>query len=397
MMDNLHGKTAAAVLLAILVMASVFFESIPGIDSSGKPAWLLGLLFGFALQRSRFCFYCNLKDLFNRRDSLPVIGILIALITGTLGYLVLFESWVPDPGLGWLPPGAHIGPAGWHLLVTGLLFGWGMALSGSCISAHLYRLGEGSLIAPFALAGVLAGFTAGYMSWNTIYLTIIADAPVIWGPEKLGYTGSAILSVGILTLLALWLRIKYNSLSDSANHPMPVAEPGSLRSMYRSAFIDRWPSWIGGVWVGILAVVYYFRVEPLGVTAEAARLSRAGAGSAGIIPDRLAGLDTLSGCIPDAGEAIISTNGIFIIGLVLGALFGGLLAGQFRPRIPAIGKAGKAVAGGFLLGFSAMISLGCTIGVTLSGIMAFALSGWLFTTGMVAGVWSGIKWLKDEN
>ena len=54
-------------------------------------------------------------------------------------------------------------------------------------------------------------------------------------------------------------------------------------------------------------------------------------------------------------------------------------------------NATTALIGGVLLGFGAMISLGCTVGVLLSGTQAFALSGWVFFASVFLGVWSGIK------
>jgi hypothetical protein len=38
-----------------------------------------------------------------------------------------------------------------------------------------------------------------------------------------------------------------------------------------------------------------------------------------------------------------------------------------------------------------MISLGCTIGVLLSGTQAFAISGWVFFAFAFLGVWVGLK------
>jgi len=50
-----------------------------------------------------------------------------------------------------------------------------------------------------------------------------------------------------------------------------------------------------------------------------------------------------------------------------------------------------ALLGGILLGWGSMISLGCTIGVLLSGTQAFALSGWVFFAFVFLGSWVGIK------
>lgn len=38
-----------------------------------------------------------------------------------------------------------------------------------------------------------------------------------------------------------------------------------------------------------------------------------------------------------------------------------------------------------------MLALGCTVGTLLSGISAFAISGWVFAFAVFAGVWLGIK------
>jgi hypothetical protein len=62
------------------------------------------------------------------------------------------------------------------LALGALVFGIGMTVSGSCISAHLYRLGEGSPTAPFALGGAAAGFALGFLSWNDLYHRAVQEA-----------------------------------------------------------------------------------------------------------------------------------------------------------------------------------------------------------------------------
>ena len=78
---------------------------------------------------------------------------LIALAAGTLGYHAVFGAFLPVPGADRLPPGAHIGPVSVALAVGAFVFGLGMRISGSCISAHFYRIGEGAPGSPFALLG----------------------------------------------------------------------------------------------------------------------------------------------------------------------------------------------------------------------------------------------------
>lgn len=377
------------IALAIALLLIIFFFNLHGNPDYGSSlafALLAGALFGIVLQRSRFCFYCILRDFFVNKDGRPLIGIITALIVGSIGYLVLFESWISDPKAGYIPNDAHIGPSGWHLLLGGLTFGWGMALSGSCISAHFYRIGEGSLLGPVALIGAVGGFLLGMMSWNTLYVATISESSVIWLPEQFGYAGSLFLQLAVLTGLLIWLLTRY---IPEDNGKEPEKDHYTLASIYQKVFVVRWPAWVGGIGVGLLAIFYYLRVEPLGVTAEINRISRIL--DFPLVPERLEGLDTLAGCTPDMGADLFTTNGLFVISIVGGSLITGLLSGQFKPKFASLSKNIKALIGGLLLGFGAMISLGCTIGTTLSGIHAFALSGWIFTASMVFGVWSGLK------
>jgi hypothetical protein len=43
------------------------------------------------------------------------------------------------------------------------------------------------------------------------------------------------------------------------------------------------------------------------------------------------------------------------------------------------------------MGWGSMLALGCTVGTLLSGISAFALSGWVFGAAVIGGVWLGLR------
>ncbi|WP_245259578.1 YeeE/YedE family protein [Methylobacterium sp. 10] len=336
-----------------------------------------GALFGFVLQRARFCFFCLWRDLIDRRDPRGALGVLAALGAGTVGYSVVLGAWLPDPSGVRLPPDAHIGPVGPVLALAGVAFGAGMAISGSCIGAHLYRLGEGSPTAPFALVGTALGFVLGFFTWNTLYLASIAEAPVIWLPRHLGYAGSLFLTLAVLAALAApllrWL-------------PPADASPSERVAPLRAVFVDRWPTWLGGLAVGALGTLAYLRVGPLGVTAEIGGRSRQAAAGLDLLPARLEGLDGFRGCATAIRDAILTPNGLFIAGLVAASLAAALAAGEFRPALPKRGQIGRGLVGGILLGWGAMTGLGCSVGTLLSGIMAGAASGWLFGVAMFAGL-----------
>ena len=200
----LPGLGAAAVLAAIAASAAWVY-GVPGRGAASAFSLLFGAAFGILMQRGRFCFYCMFRDLIERRDPRPFYSLLAALAVGSVCYVVIFSAFLPTPTPGRLPPDAHIGPVSWALPAAGIAFGLGMTLSGACISGHLYRLGEGYTRAPFALAGAVIGFGAGFFSWRTLYLATISKAPVPWLPHALGYSGALAVQLAAIGLIALLL------------------------------------------------------------------------------------------------------------------------------------------------------------------------------------------------
>jgi uncharacterized membrane protein YedE/YeeE len=375
------GLSLALIIFAGLLSTILILEG----GRIGK-SLALGTLFGIVLQRSRFCFLCHTRDFLMRGDARGVIAILLALAVGTLGYLVILSTWLPDPTSGRLPPDAHIGPVGPVLALAAFVFGIGMAVSGSCISGHLYRLGEGSPTAPFALFGTLVGFGIGFLTWNPLYLASIATSPVVWLPAHLGYPAWLLLQLGALAALAAALALRAPAPSaDMAN-----GTQSALRHGLHRVFIARWPATVGGAAVGVLAAVAYFQVQPLGVTAALGSVARSLLADLALIPDTLHGLDGLSGCrtAPVSG---MTANGAFVIGLVLASFGAALVAGQFAPIRPTLDQAARGLGGGILLGWGAMTAIGCTVGTLLSGTIAGAASGWVFLFASFAGVLSTLR------
>lgn len=376
-------RIAAAVMVALALAAAIHLVGVHGDPAPQlQLSLILGAAFGFVLQRSRFCFLCIWRDWLDRRDPRGLLGILTALAVGIAGYTLIFGAWLPDPSGTRLPPTAHIGPVSPALVLAGLAFGAGMALSGSCLSAHLYRLGEGAPTSPFALIGAIGGFILGFLSWNELYLWTISDAPVLWLPRQFGYGGALLTSVAVIAALA-WLLLRSGAFPDADARP----ESDPLVAI----FVRRWPAWLGGLLVGLIGVAAYLRLSPLGVTAEIGSRSRQLATSLDLLPSRLEGLDSFRGCATVIRDALLTPNGLFIGGLVAAAFVAALLAGEFKPRLPTIGQVLRGIVGGLLLGWGTVIGLGCTVGTLLSGISAGAVSGWVFAASLLVGVTVTVK------
>lgn len=384
---SLHTPEPRALLVAlvvvVLLLAGVWQLSGPDSESQALSLSLLGgAVFGLLLQRSRFCFFCVTRDFIEQRRPEGLLGIVAALVVGTLGYHAVFGAFLPDPGAGRLPPDAHVGPLSWVLALAATLFGIGMAISGSCISAHLYRLGEGAFASLFALLGALIGFAIGFLCWNPLYLLSIQEAPVVWLPAWQGYGVSLLLQLAVLGGLTYWLLSHLRAPADV--RPAP-------RSLMQLLFGQRWPTWVGGVLIGFLATLAYLRVAPLGVTAELGSLARTVADGLALLPERMEGLDGFSGCATVIKQTLLSNNGLFILGLVAAAWASALLAGDFAPKRPRVAELLRNLVGGVLLGLGSMLALGCTVGTLLSGIMAGAASGWVFAVFCLLGIVLGLR------
>lgn len=187
-------------------------------------------------------------------------------------------GWLPVPQPGKLPPDMHIGPVSWVLAAAGLSFGAGMVVSGSCISAHWYRLAEGSAVSPFALVGSALGFIVGFKTWNALYSLSVADAPVVWlPPPRYGGIGGATGRVGLaggVVVARLCARCggARTGGTGTSGCSRPCAPCGAIcgSGAGRTA---------GGLAVGLMGALAIVRMRPWGVTATLGSGAPVGAGA----------------------------------------------------------------------------------------------------------------------
>ena len=374
--DTIRTSIAGLIVLGLLFWAYLLSSNT---ETGGRASFslLIGLALGIVFERGRFCFFCIFRDSIEARKNNGFLSVITALAVGAIGYAIVFGMYLPDTSGEYLPTGAHIGPTSSVLAVAALAFGFGMALSGACISGHLYRIGQGSLRAVPALIGALLGFGLGFITWNTLYLRAIQEAPTLWLPHYIGYAGSL-----AVTLFALGVIAYFLLKSNTESAPEKVSGLALLRSKFSPATT--------GVLVGVIGTIAYMRIEPLGVTRQLSAISRKAFDKQSLLPETLNGLETLAGCVGIVSETI-SNNGWLIIGFVLASFAGALSANRFKFEIPTVRNSSTALVGGILMGWGSMTALGCTVGVLLSSTQAFAVSGWVFFLFAFLGVYLGIK------
>ena len=142
-----------------------------------------GFAYGVFLQYGRFCMASAIRDLFAVKVPRMAVGVMIAtaLFSITAGMVTVS---------GYSTFHAH--PLGWHIIIGGLIFGFGMVFTGGCASGSLYKSGEGNIGSMLVLVSISfsQALFADLGSWSN------ALAPSSWAasaaekgmPEELSVT-----------------------------------------------------------------------------------------------------------------------------------------------------------------------------------------------------------------
>jgi uncharacterized membrane protein YedE/YeeE len=383
---NERRRVALVALAVVGYVVAAYVLTRGELPDPARPvSLLLGAALGFAFERGRFCFFCLYRDAFERRITRPLLSVVTALAVGAVGYALMFGLYLPNPKGEGLPPAAHISPVSLPLVAGACAFGCGMVLSGACISGHLYRIGQGYLRAIPALIGALVGFGLGFFTWNTLYLEQVSESPVLWLPRWLGYSGSLVLLLAVLGVVA-WVLMRL----DRSEPVAPRSVSAAPTRLFDVLFARRWSPVATGVVVGAIGIAAYLRSTPLGVTSQLSTVSRSYLDSREMLPEVLHGIDMMRGCVAIVASTI-TNNGWLVIGFVIASYVAALAAGNFKVQRPTVGNSVTAFVGGLLLGWGSLTSLGCTVGVLLSGTQAFALSGVVFLVVVTATVGVGVR------
>ena len=387
------------VLFGALVMAVLISRT----EAILAPLWLLAMAAGFTLQRSRFCFASAFRDLFLFGSSRMMQGIFVGLAIGTIGFAVHMYGKVPFASVGVVPGEAHILPVGISTVVGGLLFGFGMVLSGGCVSGSLYRMAEGYVASWVSMGGVLVGLGLLAHTWNWWWNVSISSEAMLWIPSKfqLGYGGGVALTLIVLFglfLFLLWWESRSGLSMPGSTSTQQTADKFSekILILWRSVFIKGWPAVVGGGALGVIGVLMYMVHMPFGVTGELARLSNTIMSTLNFAPPEALGLDDLGGCSGLAGGTGLFTHTFAVtVGVLPGALVGALFAGEFKLRFPRnIRRYYQACGGGIIMGYGAGLAIGCTIGAFFSSIPSLSISGWLFALALTLGAFLGVQAIK---
>ncbi len=327
---------------------------------------LVGILFGFVLQRGRFCMNSAIRDIVLMKDYKLIKSVALALLTCMFGF-----------GFMGLVGMVTFNPKSLTLfgsILGGFVFGLGMVLAAGCASGTTYRVGEGmmgSLVALLGLALGAAATGAGTLSGLKSALQSINYGPVTLFGALTKWTPLFSLILGILGLGATFYFWVLKEIKAEREEFFDFSD------MSEKIFKKGWSWYTTGYLVGLINIIAWplsaaaGRNYPLGITA----------GWAG----NLKFLTTTTTDSPTAGLSWISW---LVIGVILGAMIASMIAGEFKLRTPRDGKTILLqLVGGFIMGFGATVAMGCNIGNLLSGIPQLSLGSIVASIGIVLGCW----------
>lgn len=109
-----------------------------------------GVAIGMLLQRGRFCIASASRDLFAAKVPRMAVVVLMTLVFLSIIQAILAVTKVSAPFFQPVP-------AGFYLLIAGLLFGLGMVFAGGCATGSTYKTGEGHGTSLLALLTLVFG------------------------------------------------------------------------------------------------------------------------------------------------------------------------------------------------------------------------------------------------
>jgi uncharacterized membrane protein YedE/YeeE len=158
---------------------------------------------------------------------------------------------------------------------------------------------------------------------------------------------------------------------------------GQITDGYSLAFTRKWPSWVGGVLIAIVALMIFLWNAPWGIAG--------GYHNWGDWIFYLIGLSDNRPELPWLHTLSVSNAGIFI-----GGLASALLSRQFKfRRAPGLEYI-KALVGGTLMGIGAALAGGCNVGGFYSAVSGFDIGGYAMMIGLGIGSFIGLKYLLWE-
>jgi len=327
---------------------------------------IIGVLFGFFAQRSKFCLRAAVIDFWHGhfKDKLSIWLLAFSAAVIATQALALWGGLDSSSARQIAARGSLSGA-----MVGGLMFGVGMILTRGCASRLLILSANGNLrallsglifavVAQSSLSGALMPARIAISEWSTL-----DGGP---GRDLLAMVGAGHMTGLAIGLLSFAIAIYF--VSRSGNKPVML--------------------WVGGIGTGLSVAAAW------GFTQWVAKNS--------FEPIQIQGL-TFSGPSAEWLMRVLQSPSPkigFEFGLLPGVFLGSFLGAWVGNEFQLEGfKDGysmrRYIAGAILMGFGSMLAGGCAIGAGVTGGAIFALTAWVTLLGMWLGAGFTDRWMDS--
>lgn len=347
-------------------------------DAPGWLAWgglVIGIFFGFIVQRTNFCAMGSISDLMSFGDGSRLRAWLLAAATALAGAQIMQAYGIVD-----LSKSMYMAPTfDWAgAILGGLMFGFGMVFAGGCASRNLVRAGGGDLRSLIVV--IVMGISAYVAIGGLIgpWRVALASATAI----DLHASGMSNQGLGLLIAHASGM-----SASTASTLMTTVLVLAVLIFCFGNAHFRASPKqMVAGFGVG-LAVCAGWALSGLAyddlANTPIAPLSLTFVRPAGDTLDWMQRYT--AGPVPTFG---VTTT----LGALIGALIAALSAGKFRVST-FVDKHDtmRNLFGAIMMGFGGVIGLGCTMGQCITGVSTLAIASYLVFAAIFTGGVVGVK------
>jgi len=352
---------------------------------------LIGLAFGYALVWAGMGFAGGVNKLTRLGSSNLAKSLMLMFVLTALFNISLLYNATDNYNLG-------IFPINTGLIVGGLMFGFGMALSSCCATGSLTDIASGFSRAIvtiiFFSIGVFSGFytqnTASWVkeSWVSSETgTYFKDG--VYLPDLFlfdgfnGYLGAMLLTVFfalIVVKLATNYEKKHNNYKEVESLPLKMKVSAVVISVLFFILLSNtgkgWSATTSfGLWFANILMLFGVSVDTL-------------------VSFTHKSVEFFNTPIQQHSTSVQN------FGIVLGSVFSLMMANTFNEKflkgLVITPKGFLTFAfGGFIMGFGTRLSNGCNVGALYTPIAEFSLSGWAYLIVVVIGGLAGNFVLKN--
>ena len=370
--------------------------------------WWVAVLLGFTFYRSGYGFTRAWRNLMTRHSTLGVRAHLLWVMLASCLMFPVFRY-------GWLGNNVFdiMRPVGLMMLSGAFIFGIGMQVAGSCTSGSMYRSGSGQIRLWFSIAGIVVGaFFASqqYGYWTDLPIFFVysyqRELPVLFA------IGTQVAIVAILWLLLYKLeqrwRGKVTGLFDQPEVRSSLAginqskdvEAGSLSGIKHGLF-ERWTLGAGSIMLAFLSLAALVLLNRPWVISLAFPFWSAKLTNAMGLEYDFEFWDYWG--IPQ-NESMLSlglfedVTSLMNFGFILGASWATLslikkVTESSTPQASLknmVYRPAVTFLGGVLMGYGAIIGLGCNIGGFIAAVLSGSIHGWAWVIAALCGTLVGV-------